>query len=1149
MTDRVRARTTDLARFTRGGADYRRNLNALLSDTSTRRSTVASVLGYAPETNWIDPFRELLAEATFNDNFVDVIHDALVNYQPGSHPATRSGQALASIPGSLVDQALEDAGYWSTGEDRSLADDLLTALDQQQLDDYAMLVAAGMPALQAEMLVSSDDPAVQRFLIGARLANLNQQLQDWAGGDNNPELDRLLRARNLLIAQLQGREEHWLFDPQIVALAAQNGITYEQADFAVTTATVDLLAAEVDGWIGHPNDPAYTELQLALTEEIDRLAEGDRTLAYQVALLVNRGTPAAEALFDGFGLAYGDASIGSLLDLLEDRSATNDAAGSVGFDPIGSALQATLLQNVERFTGADVADVNIGVAAMAEENGVSYNSTVAMINMDIAAEGSGWPPGTEPLDYLDVPITSGEEAALMLLADEEGLFRVIETAQQGDVDRWDGKLSDGDWAAVLADPSAYDQRASAIARFFSDNPDEWLKFDTARDGMVLQDLADGRYGVGDGDDITSLADVQQYLTNHYLFETLSTELARTDSVIDDLDGDGRLDDAEFRHALGALEQSHPNFSDLTEVIDFVLEADLLDQPDNRAWYEKIGSGLFTISSLVPGTPSNIYRMATEPGAVLADQGSFVWGAGKAVVGLGVFAYDASSISPGMPGFWVEYWRTDGDPEQHRGLRLVQTIPAAAEAGLSLIPGTPQQRDAMEQVRRQGTWDAHPGLNLGLAVVDWEGFVDNPAEWFGQFAPDVLIAVLTGGGGAITRVGSTGTRIAAASRQFVVGVSANGLRFTTGAALRSGLTRASALGIRWQDGVVRFGTHVRTQPGSIADLWQSRPVRGVLADANFAQDNVVRGTKSFSPEGQVYFSDVAGRPIETVDDLIDALRTGVVRPDQVPIDYVVIDGQRLILNTRSSTALRRAGIPQSEWYGRHKTGITAFDDVPFDELARRQLENNGLPLEGSPRLGIDPPDAVDAARSADPAVTARRRANGQLRRSPLFERDRAGSGVSPTDIELMVDGRKPLGFESEAQYQRFADELAEALAAAGLDDAEIGLKGTATTFYSENPGKPFGHHWDADPANPADYDLNVTSQTMVDAFDALGTDLHPQYGIYRSRDMADNFAPLDEFKQRWQAILDREVNFVGLPEPPLHRDPTEYVVVATGEVGS
>jgi len=85
--------------------------------------------------------------------------------------------------------------------------------------------------------------------------------------------------------------------------------------------------------------------------------------------------------------------------------------------------------------------------------------------------------------------------------------------------------------------------------------------------------------------------------------------------------------------------------------------------------------------------------------------------------------------------------------------------------------------------------------------------------------------------------------------------------------------------------------------------------------------------------------LAGQPIKTVNDLTDALKQGVVKPSQVPLDYVVIDGQKVISNTRSSTALINADIPKSQWYGVDKTGKIAYDDITFDQLVRNQLNKN------------------------------------------------------------------------------------------------------------------------------------------------------------------------------------------------------------------
>ncbi|MEM9566425.1 MAG: hypothetical protein AAGA93_27645, partial [Actinomycetota bacterium] len=145
----------------------------------------------------------------------------------------------------------------------------------------------------------------------------------------------------------------------------------------------------------------------------------------------------------------------------------------------------------------------------------------------------------------------------------------------------------------------------------------------------------------------------------------------------------------------------------------------------------------------------------------------------------------------------------------------------------------------------------------------------------------------------------------------------------------------------------------------ANVFISRePIEGSVANANFAQNNVVRGGKRFSEDGTRIFTGLAGYPINTVDDLVAALRAGHVDPADIVVDYVVLDGHSLILNTRTSTALHWAGVPQSEWMGRNRTGIVAFvdtrtgDEVLYDDLARGQLKRNGLPAEGSPTLGVD-----------------------------------------------------------------------------------------------------------------------------------------------------------------------------------------------------
>ncbi|PQO94927.1 hypothetical protein C5612_30990, partial [Pseudomonas frederiksbergensis] len=125
-------------------------------------------------------------------------------------------------------------------------------------------------------------------------------------------------------------------------------------------------------------------------------------------------------------------------------------------------------------------------------------------------------------------------------------------------------------------------------------------------------------------------------------------------------------------------------------------------------------------------------------------------------------------------------------------------------------------------------------------------------------------------------------------------------------------------------------------------------RGVLAEANFAQ-NTIRSDRSFSPDGVKLYSALAGKPIKTVEDLAGALKAGAITPNQLPLDYVEINGTRLILNTRTSTALEQAGIPRSQWFGRNQTNVEAYPGKTFNDLAKDQLKNNHLPSTGADQL--------------------------------------------------------------------------------------------------------------------------------------------------------------------------------------------------------
>jgi filamentous hemagglutinin len=128
-------------------------------------------------------------------------------------------------------------------------------------------------------------------------------------------------------------------------------------------------------------------------------------------------------------------------------------------------------------------------------------------------------------------------------------------------------------------------------------------------------------------------------------------------------------------------------------------------------------------------------------------------------------------------------------------------------------------------------------------------------------------------------------------------------------------------------------------------------KGAVADANFAQ-SAIRKNEAFSEDGAAIYSKLAGKPINNVNDLAAAIKDGSIKPSQLPVDYVVQpDGTKLILNTRTSVALDRAGIPKSEWHGTNQTGaaVPGMKGTTFDDLAKAQLRNNKLPPTGSPDM--------------------------------------------------------------------------------------------------------------------------------------------------------------------------------------------------------
>lgn len=106
----------------------------------------------------------------------------------------------------------------------------------------------------------------------------------------------------------------------------------------------------------------------------------------------------------------------------------------------------------------------------------------------------------------------------------------------------------------------------------------------------------------------------------------------------------------------------------------------------------------------------------------------------------------------------------------------------------------------------------------------------------------------------------------------------------------------------------------------------------IGGAKFAQKTF---SETFSEGGTL-----AGR---TIDDVAGDLSSGVLSPKDVPIDVIVRDGNTLILNTRSSQALTRAGVPRSAWDVIDRTGQADFEARLTGQLTRNGLTSAGTDL--------------------------------------------------------------------------------------------------------------------------------------------------------------------------------------------------------------
>jgi RHS repeat-associated protein len=143
-------------------------------------------------------------------------------------------------------------------------------------------------------------------------------------------------------------------------------------------------------------------------------------------------------------------------------------------------------------------------------------------------------------------------------------------------------------------------------------------------------------------------------------------------------------------------------------------------------------------------------------------------------------------------------------------------------------------------------------------------------------------------------------------------------------------------------------------GAIKTLAQLRKIRFAKLMSKFKKGDNTLDLVAGGPEsGRLRFSQTtAGAAFsaegtfagETIGSLAAKLQTGATSPADVPVRFVSIGGNNLIVNTRSSLALTRARIPQSSW--------TLIDATATDAAhIEARLLRNGLTAEGTDVLRI------------------------------------------------------------------------------------------------------------------------------------------------------------------------------------------------------
>lgn len=192
--------------------------------------------------------------------------------------------------------------------------------------------------------------------------------------------------------------------------------------------------------------------------------------------------------------------------------------------------------------------------------------------------------------------------------------------------------------------------------------------------------------------------------------------------------------------------------------------------------------------------------------------------------------------------------------------------------------------------------------------------------------------------------------------------------------------------------------------------------------------------------------------------------------------------------------------------------------------------------------VDDPRVIEESRLNDQAFSKRKEENAALHQDrSRVEQDLEKAGMKPHQYEQMMHGnggsRVPLGFKSEEQFHQFQREFGEVVSSIHVEGKPISavgrIIGTSTSFYSGNPKKDLGHHFDRKGVGTGDFDIELSSPELTRMM--LRSPTVPvnqkviiggQKTLFKSSDPGGFYEVFPEFQKfaaKWQRVLGRDVD--------------------------